>query len=104
MLFPRARTPRRYERLAERMAAAVGGVVNPDPHVTVAYLLGQADSESVAAALRGAAVGATAVETEGVLSYSLTPHRLFGYSASLRVVKTPALGALHRTVLEAVRP
>jgi 2'-5' RNA ligase len=104
MLAPQARTPRRYVELADHWAAAVGGVVNPDPHVTVAYLLGPAEPDDVVDALRGIAMAATPVEAAGVLSYTEVPHPLFGYAASLRVVKTPALGELHRAVLAAVRP
>jgi 2'-5' RNA ligase len=103
MLFPAARTPRRYARLGQRWADEVGGVVNPDPHVTVAYLVGMAEPAAVASALGALSVPAVTVEAAGVISYSQTPHPLFGYSASLRVLKTPDLGALHQAVLGAVR-
>ncbi|HEY3190403.1 MAG TPA: 2'-5' RNA ligase family protein [Solirubrobacteraceae bacterium] len=103
MLFPAARTPRRYARLAQRWAAAVGGVVNPDPHVTIAYLVGPAEPAAVVAAMRALPADPVMVEADGALSYSQTPHALFGYSASLRVLKTPELGSLHRAVLAGVR-
>lgn len=104
MLFPSARTPRRYAQLARRWGDAVGGVVNPDPHVTIAYLVGEAEPSSVVAAVRSLPAAAVVVAAAGVLSYSQTPHPLFGYSASLRVRKTPELNALHAAVVAAVRP
>src|SRR5262245_9943877 len=104
MLFPSARMPRRYARLAQRWADAVGGVVNPEPHVTIAYLVGEAEPASVVAAVRSVPTSTVTVEASGGLTYSQTPHPLFGYSALLRVQKTPELGALHRAVVAALRP
>jgi 2'-5' RNA ligase len=104
MLFPADRTPRRYARLGERWAAAVGGVVNPNPHVTIAYLVGPAEPAAVVGALRQVPASPVMVEAEGVISYSQTPHPVFGYSASLRVVKTPELNRLHVRVMEVVGP
>jgi hypothetical protein len=103
MLFP-TRPPAAYRRLAERWAAAVGGEVNPRPHVTIAYLVGYTDGDAVVDALGRVPLGAIRVELSGALSYSAVPHPLFGYHASLRVVKTPALGAAHEAVVAAVRP
>ena len=104
MLFPSDRLPRRYLRLAERWAAEVGGAVNPTPHVTVAYLVGPADPAGVVAAVRAIPGRAITVETDRAISYSQVPHPLFGYSASLRVIKTAELSELHGRVVRAVEP
>jgi hypothetical protein len=99
MLFPADRTPRRYARLGERWAAAVGGVVNPNPHVTIAYLVGPAEPAAVVGALRQVPASPVMVEAEGVISYSQTPHPMvdgtFPVSLSRRL-RTPLRDATGR--------
>ena len=99
-----------YSDLCLRIAERVGGVPNPMPHVTVAYL--QAARPEVAPAMVVEAgrrlaqlVGLPAtIRAQGWLSFRDVPHPLFGYTLNLRVVKSESLQAWQQAATQALTP
>jgi len=80
-----------YARLGLTVAAATGGTLFPHPHVTVAYLTGEAAPDDVARALRRLTGPLVPVHAHGLFSFWETPHPTFSLCSALRSGPTAAV-------------
>lgn len=93
-----------YARLGLTVAAATGGTLFPHPHVTVAYLAGEAAPDDVARALRRLTGPLVPVHAHGLFSFWETPHPTFGYTLALHVTADATLYAWHEAIVAALLP
>jgi len=98
------KTTRPYRAFIERLLATCGATPVAEPHLTVAYLTGPADTTAVADRLRAITGPAIRVHAHGLFSFGEEPHSLFGYQLCLHVRKSRRIAAWHRAALEAIAP
>lgn len=104
MLFPRERGPEILRPLLQEVLPVAGGEAFPDPHVTIAYLAGQADPRAVVARLETVAGPAVTIRAGRLFAFSDDPHPANGYLLAADVPHDDVLRAWHDAVVSAVAP
>lgn len=102
MLFPRERGPEILGPLLQEVLPISGGEAFPDPHVTIAYLVGKADPRSVVERLETVAGPAVTIRTGRLFAFSDEPHPANGYLLAADVPHDDLLREWHDAVVDAV--
>lgn len=104
MLFPRDRGPEMLRPLLQDVLPISGGEAFPDPHVTIAYLMGSADASLVAKRLETVSGPAVTIRTGRLFAFSDDPHPTNGYLLAADVPHDELLREWHDAVVSAVAP
>lgn len=102
MLFPSG-VPESFKATASLLQQYVGGSLVARPHVTIAYLEGNASPEILVERLDALSSPTVPIHGKGLFSFwPDSQHELFGYTLFMHVEKTALLERLHGMVIHAL--